>query len=147
MHGVVCDGSYANQATASSLGCSISPDSLTPYFSHPACPEEKVYFVFDACHLVKLVRNCLATLGIIYHDDEPISWSYIAKLNDIQQKDNLNLANKLKAKHIQWQKHKMNVKVAVQALSSSVADAIDFLREDLHLPQFAGSKRPQSLFA
>lgn len=141
VHGVVCDGSYANQATASSLGCSISPDSLTPYFSHPACPEEKVYFVFDACHLVKLVRNCLATLGTIYHDDEPISWSYIAKLNDIQQKDNLNLANKLKAKHIQWQRHKMNVKVAVQALSSSVADAIDFLREDLHLPQFAGSKK------
>lgn len=35
----------------------------------------------------------------------------------------------------------MNVKLAVQTLSSSVADAIDILREDIKLPQFAGSEK------
>lgn len=141
VHGVVCDGSYANQATASKLGCCLIPGRIQPYFPHPQNPNEKVHFIFDACHLIKLVRNCLATMGTIYHDGEPISWKYIEKLHEIQQKDNLNLTNKLKAKHIKWEQHKMNVKVAVQALSSSVADAIDFLREDLQLPEFAGSEK------
>jgi hypothetical protein len=140
VHGVVCDGSYANQATASLLGCSIFPGTLQAYFQHPSDPTKRVHFIFDACHLIKLVRNCLGTADI-YHEGERISWSYIQKLHDIQQNDNLNLANKLKAKHILWQNHKMNVKVAVQALSTSVADAIDFLRDDLHLPEFAGSEK------
>jgi hypothetical protein len=34
----------------------------------------------------------------------------------------------------------MNVKIAAQTLSSSVADAIDFLRMDLQHPKFQGSK-------
>jgi hypothetical protein len=34
----------------------------------------------------------------------------------------------------------MKVKLATQVLSTSVADAIDFCREDLRLPEFAGSK-------
>ena len=60
---------------------------------------------------------------------------------EVQQKDDLHIANKLKAKHISWEQHKMNVKVAVRALSSYVADAIDFLREDLRLAEFAGSEK------
>ena len=141
VHGVTCDGSYANQYTSTKLGCTLIPGHIKPYFPHPADPDENVHFIFDACHLVKLVRNCIATMGTIYHDGEAISWSYIEKLDEIQQKDNLNLANKLKRKHILWQQHKMNVKIAVQALSSSVADAIDFLRIDLGLPEFAGSEK------
>ena len=34
----------------------------------------------------------------------------------------------------------MNVKMAAQTLSSSVASAIDFLREDLDIPAFQGSE-------
>ena len=80
-------------------------------------------------------------MGTIFHNGEEIKWSYIEKLNEVQLKDNLNLANKLKSKHIQWEQHKMNVKIAVQALSSSVADAIDFLRDDLKRKDFAGSEK------
>ncbi|KAJ8047188.1 DNA transposase THAP9 [Holothuria leucospilota] len=68
VHGVVCDGSYANQNTSSLLGCSVTPTGLKHFFPHPINPNEK-------------------------------------------------------------------------ALSSSVADAIDFLRDDLHLPQFSGSEK------
>lgn len=76
--------------------------------------------------LIKLVRNCFATFWTIHHQGQPIMWSYTTKLNEIQQNDNLNLANKLKTKHILWKQNKMNMKLAVQTLSSSVADAIDF---------------------
>ena len=51
-----------------------------------------------------------------------------------------SLANKLKKKHILWMKHKMNVKVAAQTLSSSVASAIDFLCDEVNLPEFHTSE-------
>ena len=38
-----------------------------------------------------------------------------------------------------FQKHKMNVKLAAQTLSSSVADAIEFLDSSMKLDQFQGS--------
>ena len=38
--------------------------------------------------------------------------------------------------YIAWAKHKMNVKLAAQTLSSSVATAIDFLRTEAQLPEF-----------
>ena len=56
-----------------------------------------------------------------------------------QQKDILHLGNKLKAKHIKWQNHKMKVSVATQLFSNSVSAAITFLR-NLKLKSFEDSK-------
>lgn len=140
VHAVVCDGSYANQATAKSLGCSLYPGQMRPYFSNPASPQDKVFFIFDACHMIKLVRNCFASCGKLYQGAHVINWDYIQRLQELQKKDTIRLAPKLKQKHILWEHHKMNVKLAVQTLSTSVADAIDFLREDLHHPDFMGSE-------
>lgn len=141
VHGVVCDGSFANQSTATRLGCSLIAGFTKEYFNHPMDPQKKVYMIFDACHLLKLVRNCMATQGTMVHDKDKIQWSYIEMLHEIQQKDNLKLAYKLKAKHMQWDHHKMNVRLAAQTLSTSVADAIDFLRDDFHHPNFVGSAK------
>jgi hypothetical protein len=63
---------------------------------------------------------------------------FIKALYDIQQQHILHLGNKLKTKHIQWQKHKMKVSIAAQTLSASVASAITFLREN-HVPEFKDS--------
>ena len=38
------------------------------------------------------------------------------------------------------QKNKMNVKLAAETLSTSVADAIENLREDKKIPEFEGSE-------
>ena len=51
-----------------------------------------------------------------------------------------SFANKLKKKHITWQKHKMHVNLAVQTLSNSVADAIDFLCDELAHSKFQRSE-------
>ena len=40
----------------------------------------------------------------------------------------------------------MNVSVAAQTLSTSVADALDFLREDLNLSEFQDSKATSEFF-
>jgi hypothetical protein len=62
----------------------------------------------------------------------------------LQTTEGLHAANKLKNPHIEWRKQKMKVSIAAQTLSNSVADAIDFCREELNLNQFKGSKATTS---
>ena len=76
---------------------------------------------------------------------ERINWQYVKELHNLQCTDNLVLANKLKGKHVNCDNNKMNVKLAAQVLSSSVAEAIDFANENLKLPQFSNVKLPQNL--
>ena len=49
------------------------------------------------------------------------------------------MANKLTMGHINFEQQKMKVKLAAQALSSSVATAIEYCGEVLKMPQFEGS--------
>jgi hypothetical protein len=78
--------------------------------------------------MLKLARNALAELGTLRNSKGGvIRWCYIQKLVELQQKEGLHLANKLTNTHIQWHKLKMKVKIAAQTLSSSVADALQFL--------------------
>ena len=69
-----------------------------------------------------------------------ISWHNIKSLYDLQKTDSLYLANKISDKHINFSDVKMKVRIVAQTLSSSVATAIDHLRDDLKLPQFQGSE-------
>ena len=48
--------------------------------------------------------------------------------------------NKLKTKHIEFIKYKINVGLAAQTLSSSVNTTIDFLWKEANLPEFEGSE-------
>ena len=140
MHGVICDGNFTNQSTGQALGCSLSMNNLRTYFPHPDDEVTNIYFILDACHLVKCVRNCLGDLKVITYDEQDIKLSFVEALHQVQQSDNLYLANKVSAKHINNSKNKINVRLAAQTLSRSVADAIDFLREDLRMSEFQGSE-------
>ena len=84
--------------------------------------------------MIKLARNALADMGsFIDEDGNVIRWKHIEKLQNIQAQEGLNLANKLSANHIKFHNHKMKVSLAAQTLSSSVADAIEFLDLTQHL--------------
>lgn len=65
---------------------------------------------------------------ILSYGESTISFEYIKKLHLIQQRDNLKFSNKLSSLHIFYKFKKMNVRLAVQVLSSSVADALQFLQ-------------------
>ena len=71
---------------------------------------------------------------------EKVRWKFIEDLHNLQDKEGFLLANKLNTNHVQWQMHKMNVKYAAQTMSASVANAIEFLREDLKSPDFKESE-------
>ena len=61
------------------------------------------------------------------------------ELQKLQENEGLTLGNKLLFQHEEFQKHKMNVRLAAQTLSSSVANAIEFLDESFKLPAFQNS--------
>lgn len=72
-------------------------------------------------------------------DGQCVKWAYIQALDALQREEGLRLGNKLTKMHIAWEKQKMKVRLAVQAMSASVADALDFCEQVLKLPQFRGA--------
>lgn len=60
--------------------------------------------------MLKLYRNTLASLGEIKDPEGHIvNWQYIVKLHELQEKEGLLFANKIKRAHIEWYKQKMKV--------------------------------------
>ncbi|GFR96629.1 THAP domain-containing protein 9 [Elysia marginata] len=114
---IVCDGAFSNQATATHLGCSLTPDNIKTEINHP-CQDQEVNMMFDACHLIKNVRNCLGELGTIFYGDEKIEWKFIAELHKFQLNSNLHLANKLRGTHLDFVKNKMKVALSQDHLET-----------------------------
>lgn len=134
-----CDGPTSHQAMLKILGAKLSPDSLLAYFEHPCDPNAKVYVFLDACHMIKLVRNTISDWQVLKDKDgNSITWEFIEKLHKLQESEGLHLANKLRAAHVKWKPEKMKVNLAAQALSSSVADALEYCEGKLKLPQYQG---------
>jgi type IV secretory pathway VirB4 component len=95
--------------------------------------------------MLKLARNALAYMrSFIDGDGNIIRWKHIEELQNIQEQEGLNLANKLSSNHIQFQSHKMKVSLVAQTLSCSVADAIEFWT--WHRICLATAKEQQHLF-
>ena len=59
-------------------------------------------------------------------------------MEELQSREGLTLANKLKKRHINWKSEKMKVSLAAQVLSESVASALEYCQDYLKLPQFQG---------
>lgn len=105
---LTCDGPQVNFKMMKELGCSLTHiDNLKTHFAHPV-DGSKVFVILYICHILKLVRNNWPNSKIFLDpDDKEIKWHYITKLHELQEKE--GLANKLRKKHIQWQKAIMKV--------------------------------------
>lgn len=91
--------------------------------------------------MLKLIRNTLGDWGVLFDGEGmPIKWEYVKQLVDIQDKLGLHVATKVRQRHINYSKEIMKVKLAVQVLSNSVADALDYLNLDLHINEFQGAE-------
>ncbi len=135
---LVCDGPSTNFSVATKLGASITVEDMRPYFIHPDNSTWKVHVIFDAAHMLKLIRNTLAEKNILANrNGKQIRWQHIVDLHELQDKEGLRAANKLKRGHIEWFQQKMKVSLTVQTLSRSVAKALEFASNDLKLTKFA----------
>lgn len=135
--GLVYDGLVTNIAAANALGACFRKNR--PYFNNPHS-DDIVYLFPDACHSLKSARNQLAGKGTLYDvNNNKIEWKFITELENFQRENNVNLGNKITKVHVQWEKKKMSVRIAAESLSNSVADAIEFLRNQ-GIEAFQGSE-------
>ena len=137
---VTRDGTASNLDTFQLIGCKFAPnyDNIKASFPHPT-RDHQVYAILDPCLMVKFARNALGRLGNLKDNEQGIiDWSFLRGLVKLQDEDSLSLGNSLNINHIVWQRHKMEVNLAVQTLSSSVANALEFLNDDFKVPDFKG---------
>lgn len=77
--------------------------------------------------MLKLARNCLDNERFIYDGDgRKIEWKHFESLES-QRVRNDFVMHKLTKKHVQCQRNRMNVKLAAQTLSNSVANSLEYL--------------------
>ena len=86
--------------------------------------------------MLKLACKALGDLKIfIDSEGDRVEWKFIQLLHEEQSKIGLKFANSLSIRHVEYRRSKMNVKIASQTLSSSVADALQYLQVSGH-PSF-----------
>ena len=141
IYSISCDGYPSNIDSMRYFGCEFGTkvDDIKSSFSHDTY-DHPLFFIPDACHMLKLARNSLADLKVFLDDAKcEVKWDHIKILHAFQEDEGLKIGNKLAKGHIEFQRQKMNVKVAAQTLSSSVADAIEYLMTSGH-PKFADAE-------
>lgn len=121
------DGIATNKTACEILGASFDIDDPRPYV---IIGGEKIYCLFDSCHVTKLSRAALALYKKFTDSDgNPIEFAHLERLEARRTKDGL-VTHKVTKKHIEAQdRNPMNVKLAVQLLSRSVANSLDFLNK------------------
>lgn len=90
----------------------------------------KIRVLLDPCHMIKLARNAIADYKEFKYNENVIKWEHITQLHNIQNELTFKLKNRLSSQCIRWKQNKMKVKYAAHTLSSSVANAIKFLKEE-----------------
>lgn len=129
---ITFDGLFANATMCTYLGADIDPSDMNnviPYFTDPFS-ERKIYIIVDPSHTEKLVRNNLAARRIFYDSNgNEIKWEFIENLVKFGKNNNFGLAHKISNRHINFKNNKMRVRLAVETLSNSTADSLQFLMD------------------
>jgi hypothetical protein len=124
---LVCDGHPSNVAACKKLGFKLDPDNLKE------CVEiegESVHMSIDYIHAVKLLRNLFADQPFLLDvDGKKLEFGILKKLDEIQQKEGLRLANKLSVRHINFQSQDEGLP-SIAALFSVIGRWCMFPEED-----------------
>ena len=130
MTSVTFDGLSSNFSMARYLGCDFSNVyKLKTFFPNPV-NGTPILVILDPAHMLKLVRGTLGSLKIMLDSENgknEILWQYFAELYRTQERELLHSGNKLTDLHINYKKKPMNVRLAAQLFSKSVADSMQHL--------------------
>ena len=136
----VCDNCNTNTKTLKLLGLDYTVDNEVPTLQLQNAMGKLIFAILDTPHLIKIVRNCLGDIRIIFDPDgKRVHWKYIRRLHELQSSKGLFLANKLRKKHIEYHKLKMRTTIAVQTISRSVSSALKYCAGNVNLPKFRGA--------
>lgn len=124
---ITFDGLSNNFSTCTLLGANFNVDrNFKPYIMNPYT-NEKVFIILDPPHMIKLIRNCIGHMKCLYLcDGRTIEWKYFESLVEVETKCDL-ATHKLTKDHILFDRNIMNVRLATQTLSESVAQSMERL--------------------
>lgn len=134
------DGLRTNFSMSNELGANLDIHSkdFQPFFRNPI-DKSKIFIMLDNCHAEKLVRNTLGNKDVIWDDEnKPIEWNYFVELEKFSRSNDF-CTHKLNSQHINFKKKNMNVKIATETMSNSVADSMQFLL-DKGVKEFENAK-------
>lgn len=124
---ITFDGLPANAPMCDRLGANLDLFDSHTYFIEPS-KHRRIHIILDPSHCIKLVRNNFANYGTLYDaDNNEIKWEYLVKLVEFSDKGNFGMCHKLNKRHINFKDRIMHVRTAVETLSNSVADSMQFL--------------------
>lgn len=125
---ITFDGDPAHLAMCELMGANFDPSNAIPYIIHPV-DGSRVYTIFDACHMIKLLRSTLGDYSTIQDPKNgKIEWQYFTKLVAYREKNSF-ITHKMNKHYILYWKNRMNVKLAVQVLSNGSASSMNYLRK------------------
>lgn len=138
---VTCDNPSCNWKMMENLGANLSnADHLKVTLRLNNVIHVPILVIFDVGHLLKLVRNCVGDFKSFFSGSgHPINWNYIVALHEIQSKNGLHAANRLRSKHIDYKSNKMKTSYAAQTFSKSVASGVRYCNHQKY-PEFEGSE-------
>lgn len=136
---ITFDGFRTNPTLCRIFGaklCVLSDDFDPSFF----LKDIRVNVIFDPSHVIKLIRGILAKLKVLYDSQgNKIKWEYFVHLVRFKDKRNLGSVHKMNAAHIGWSSNPMKVRLAVETLSASTANAMEFLMNQ-NYPEFVGAE-------
>jgi hypothetical protein len=87
--------------------------------------------------MIKLIRNFFGERLIFQNsNNDKIDFTYIKKLNELQENEGLHLDNKIRKELVNFFRPEMKTKLATQLLNISVVEALTFFRDVLKLEEF-----------
>lgn len=124
---IAFDGLNTNFSSCVSMGASFDIGNFKPFLIDSAT-NRRISIVLDPPHMLKLVRNCLAAKRRLKDgQNEDINWCYFESL--VSSKSDL-ASHKMTKNHLEFASNKMNVRLAAETLSFSVARAMEILQEN-----------------
>lgn len=128
---VTFDGLSSNFTMCEALGANLDMKDMSkvkPYFSLPG-DRHKIYIIADPSHILKLARNTIGNNAVLTDDTGmEIQWKHFVNLENLRAQQDFAHSHKLTKRHIIYKNHKMNVRLAAETLSNSVADSMESLR-------------------
>ena len=110
VHSLTMDGHATNVSMAKLFGCDLdaSKQQMKTWFTMPGIGN-RIFIVFDSCHMLKLLRNALHEYGVLISPNGMIRWDVFVKLHNLQDDIGLRLANKITKTHVEYENQKMKV--------------------------------------
>ena len=88
---ITCDGPACNFSMIKYLGVKINFPEINCHFKHPSDDKSKMCVIFDACHMLKLIRNTLHDYkNLVNEEGETISWTFLKERFELQSKEGLH---------------------------------------------------------